>query len=267
MNGSSPEVRRWPPRRWAYSVLVALLAQVGLLAWLGRGTGFRSATPPAGMTISLAADPWMTEQIRRLPTFRDPTVFALSSLEGFSGSAWLRFVPWENSLTYWSEPARWLDLDTNRLARFHDQLLITNRMPPLLVADRPIIRITGADAFVANQPVPQESTLLIEGPLAKRSLQSSPSLPSWPNRDLLTNSVVQVMVLPSGEAFSTVLLSGSGVAEADRHALTFATTGRFNPLQPAATPDSASGPLTSGRMIFRWHTLPPDANRSPGSPP
>lgn len=262
MNGSSPQIPRWSPRRWVYTILVALLAQIGLLAWLGRGTGFRSTPPRATMTTSLAADPWMAQQIRRLPTFRDPTVFALCSLDGFSAPAWLRFTPWENTLVYWSEPARWLDLDTNRLARFADQLLVTNRTPPLLVSDKPIIRITGADALVANQPVPQESTLVIEGPLARRSLSSCPSLPSWPNRDLLTNSVVQITVMASGEPFSAVLLSGAGKIEADQYALQVARMCRFEALRTDPVIDTAVGPLTSGQMIFRWHTLSPDATNS-----
>jgi TonB family protein len=266
MNGL--ETIQWSGRRWTLTILAALVIQIGLLAWLGRGLRFQSTPPEIHTTIDLAGDPWLTEQIQRLPMFRDPTLFALPNLRGFSGSAWLRFTPLENTPHDWSEPARTLSLDARQLARAFQPFTADDLAGPLLTADRPILRITGTDAFVPNQPVPGRSELSLEGPLAARPLLAPPALPSWQHRDILSNSVVQLSVLATGEPFSAVLLSGSGRSEADQAALEFARSARFAPLnQDPGEPDTVAGPLLSGRMVFHWHTLPiVPTNSIPGSP-
>lgn len=266
MNGL--ETIRWSGRRWTLTILAALVMQIGLLAWLGRGLRFQSTPPEVSTTIDLAGDPWVTEQIQRLPMFRDPTLFALPNLQGFSGSAWLRFTPLENTPRDWTEPARTLALDPRQLARAFQPFIATDRTGPVLTADRPILRITGTDAFVPNQPVPGRSEIFLEGPLAARPLLAPPALPSWQHRDILSNSVVQVSVLATGEPFSAVLLSGSGRVEADQSALAFATSARFAPLDDKpGVPATIDGPFVSGRMVFHWHTQPViPTNTVPGSP-
>jgi hypothetical protein len=266
MNGL--EFIRWSGRRWTLTIAAAMVIQVGLLAWLGRGLRFQSTPPEIKTSISLAGDPWLTEQIQRLPLYRDPTLFALPNLQGFSGSAWLRFTPLENTPRDWTERARTLPLDPRQLALAFQPFAATDLPGPLLTADRPILRITGTDAFVPTQPVAGRSEVSLDGPLAARALLTPSELPSWQHRDILSNSVVQLSVLATGEPFSAVLLSGSGRAEADQAALNFATSARFSPLdeRPGA-PATMEGPMISGRMIFRWHTLPiVPTNTIPGGP-
>lgn len=266
MNGL--ETIRWSGRRWTLTIVAALFIQIGLLAWLGHGMRFQSTPPEVRTTIDLAGDPWLTEQIQRLPMYRDPTLFALPNLQGFSGSAWLHFTPLENTPRDWAEPVRTLSLDPRQLARTFQPFTATDLAGPLLTADRPILRITGTDAFVPNQPVSGRSEISLEGPLAARPLLAPPALPSWQHRDILSNSVVQLSVLATGEPFSAVLLSGSGRAEADQSALAFATRTRFAPLDAnPGEPATVAGPLVSGRMLFHWHTLPIiPTNLVPGSP-
>lgn len=266
MNGL--EFIRWSGRRWTLTVAAALVIQVGLLAWLGRGVRFQSTPPEIKTSIALVGDPWLAEQIQRLPLYRDPTLFALPNLQGFSGSAWLRFSPLENLPRDWAEPVRTLGLDPKQLARTFEPFTATDFSGPLLTVDRPILRITGTDAFVPNQPVAAGSEIVLEGPLAARPLLTPAELPSWQHRDILSNSVVQVSVMATGEPFSAVLLSGSGRIEADQAALDFATRARFSPLvETSATPSMLEGPLVSGRMVFHWRTLPiAPTNSIPGSP-
>ena len=265
---SGLEINQWPGRRWALTILAALVIQIGMLAWLGRGLRFQSTPPAIRTTIDLAGDPWLTEQIQRLPLFRDPALFALPNLRGFSGSAWLRFTPLENTPRDWSEPARTLALDPGQLARAFQPFTASDLAGPMLTADRPILRITGTDAFVPNQPVLERSEITLEGPLATRPLLAPPTLPSWQHRDIVSNSVVQLTVLATGEPFSVVLLSGSGRTEADQSALEFATSARFAPLdEQPGVPAKVDGPIVSGRMVFRWHTVPViPTNVVPGSP-
>lgn len=267
MNGL--EIIRWSGRRWTLTIAAALVIQVGLLAWLGRGMRFQSTPPGISTTISLAGDPWLTEQIQRLPLYRDPTLFALPNLQGFSGSAWLRFTPLENTPRDWAEPARTMSLDPLRLARGFQPFSDADFAGPMLTVDRPILRITGTDAFVPNQPVAGRSEIAVEGPLAGRVLLAVAELPSWQHRDILSNSIVQLTVLATGEPFSAVLLSGCGLAGADQAAVDFAANARFAPhAQLAGVPAGMDGPLVSGRMIFRWHTMPlVPTNAVPGGGP
>lgn len=247
---------RWTSRRWTVTILAALFVQVGLLAWLGRGSRFQSAAPDSATVIHVIGDRGSVGQIERLPTYRDPALFALPSLQGFSGTAWLTFHPPENTLRIWSEPIRTLSLDSSQLAAGLRPFVATDTVAPLSTADQPTLRITGSDAFVPNQPVETASRLRLEGGLAARTLLDPSPLPSWSNRDILSNSVVQLTVLASGEPLSVALLSGSGLTAADRHALDYARNARFVPWAGSAAREIVGESLASGQMVFCWYTRP-----------
>ena len=100
-----------------------------------------------------------------------------------------------------------------------------------------------------------------EGDLAARHLLSTFDLPSWPHNDLVSNSVVQLVVDAEGIPFSVTLLERSGHAAADRYALNEARRARFEPLDP--TDQSQARDLVWGTLIFQWHTVP----APPSSPP
>ena len=93
----------------------------------------------------------------------------------------------------------------------------------------------------------------VEGELATRWLGEPLRLPAQPHSDLLSNSVVQVTVLPDGRTFSAVLLGGCGLREADQEALQRAGAVRFAPLPEPATPPPEAPGLAWGRLIFPWY--------------
>jgi hypothetical protein len=89
--------------------------------------------------------------------------------------------------------------------------------------------------------------------LASRRLLNPPKLQSWPASDLLTNSVMRVLVGADGTVISAIQLftpPGSGSKEADQQALDLSRAARFEPLHTGAEN------LTFGTLIFQWHTLP-----------
>jgi TonB family protein len=251
------EPRPWTPRRWFYAIAVSLVVQVGLLFYLGE----RHQAPvlPARFRTAnyLAGGPEAEEQLKRLPTLTDPTLFALPSQHGFSARAWLSFQPLQYRLADWSEPPRWLEVDTTQLGRISSQLVLTNIAPPMLIADKPLPRLIGSIPAVPALSVRDRSVARAEGDLARRRWLDRPELPSWPHStDLLTNTVVQLTVDASGRALSAVLLAGSGLAAADQFALEVAKAARFAPW-PRKRDAAAQDALTSGRMVFLWHTTPP----------
>jgi hypothetical protein len=100
--------------------------------------------------------------------------------------------------------------------------------------------------------LPASSTLRVEGPLALRSFLIRPQLRAWPHFELLTNSVVQLVVDEGGKpATPGTLLVSSGYGPADIYALEQARIARFNPLVNVT---SASN--TWGLLVFEWTTSP-----------
>jgi TonB family protein len=111
------------------------------------------------------------------------------------------------------------------------------------------------------------SGLRVEGDLAARQLLTVPELPSRTNTDLVGSSVVQVMVDGDGQTISAVLLAGSGDRETDHYALELARHVRFNSLRVNG-PDrlmEKAAPLTWGKLVFDWHTVPPPPSNAPPS--
>jgi TonB family protein len=115
----------------------------------------------------------------------------------------------------------------------------------------------------------EQSTLLLEGDLARRRLITPLTLRSWPNPDILTNTVVRIAVDAEGRPVSPTLLSGSGSSEADQYALEQARAARFEPVRrnPAETAPRSTTPLSWGRLVFRWQTLPPPPPDTPAASP
>lgn len=106
--------------------------------------------------------------------------------------------------------------------------------------------------------LPDRSVLQLSQSLAARGLVSHIDLPSWTNADLLTNSVVGVMVDAQGRTFPGALLSSSGATPADTYAFKVARAARFAPLEnPGPQASNPLKGLTWGELIFEWHTSPP----------
>jgi hypothetical protein len=198
----------------------------------------------------------------------DPTLFALPHQVGFSGSAWLTIPAQEFHPFVWSEPNHWFNLAPNDLGSDFREFMSTNQPDILPIITQPDLQFKIPQVAESN-PFPTQSTLRVTGGLADRRLLVTPALPSWPNSEILTNSVVQLLVGADGKPVSIPILlkpPGVGANEADLHALREARKARFEPLSVNDLTNPLAG-LTWGLLVFEWHTLPlPDTN-SPAAPP
>ena len=256
MNTASPEFVAWPWRRWLYRIGLVFSAQVALIFFLAERPKPPAPGPQFQTQIKLATDPASEQLLASLPVLSDPTLFALPNLQGFSGRAWLTFPPLQQSFSDWSEPPRWLELDTARLGKDFLACVSTNITAPLLVADKPLPTLTGPSLVLTNGPAASRSEVRIEGDLARRPLMRPVVLRSWEHADILTNTVVQLLVDAYGDPLLHALLSSCGDNEADQFALQLAAHARFQSLPIEGGRGGPSSSVTWGKMIFQWHTIP-----------
>lgn len=257
MSAAQSDFPRWSNRKWFSTIFLVFLLQLALVVYLGERPSVPAPPPQFGTSIRLAVDPWTDKEWATAPALSDPTLFALPHPRSFSGAAWFTFTPVDYQFSDWTEPHRWLELDTNRLGGDFISLVEKQEPPALLVADKPMPALAGIEIFTAPQPVRTQSQLRLEGDLSDRPLLTPLELPSWAHADILTNSVVQLMVDAKGFAVSAVLLSTSGLKEADQFALKAATGAQFEPM--ATRPENKKEPLAFGRLVFEWHTMAPSA--------
>lgn len=231
---------------------VVFAAQVGLLFWLGNPPAITPLPPAASPRIHLSA-----KSSEELLALQDPTLFILPHRENFSGAGWLREPRLDFTSTNWTEPARPLPLRPQQLGETFTAYMQTNLPPqfqPKLASE--------LDMFAADrtpkQPISTPSALRIEGDLVKLRLLTPFHLPSQTDSNLLSNTIVQVVVDAQGRPFSEILLASSGNGTADQMALTnFAKGVRFAPAQEAALGTVPADKMTVGKLIFEWQTVPP----------
>jgi hypothetical protein len=265
MNSVTLEPVRWTRHRWVVAAAAVFLLQAGLVFLLGPSPQRRPEPPIFRTAIQMLTDPRL--RIDSFPSMDDPTLFALPSLRGFSGPAWLTFPPLEYEPVEWVEPSHWLPLDSNALSSTFFRFVSTNIISPPLIVDKPLPPLPRYEPNFPNEPLPAQSRLRLEGNLAARALLAPLELPSWPHTDMLSNTTVQAIVDAAGFTFSAVLLSGSGLKEADLHALKLVSSARFRPLPRTERAPDGGGPVTWGRFVFQWHTLsPPATNLSSAQP-
>jgi hypothetical protein len=231
--------------------------QLGLIFWLGKP---REAVRPAQADLAPLLQLTRPEAAQNL-VFSDPTLFALPHRESFSGPAWLIIPVREFPAIAWSPPPQFLDLPDGELGGAFQNFMATNHSESLPAIAQP--ELTFKLPVVQERPaLPGPSRLLLAGALAQRNLLVVPELPSWPSSDILTNTVVQLLVGPDGESISATLLAKSGSDEADQRALAVARGARFNPVSPR-DPGSTLEGLALGQAIFKWHTVPLANTNSP----
>jgi hypothetical protein len=258
---SPGESQPWAWHRWVYTTLGLFAVQVGLVWLMSESTPHPKASPTWPTAIHLAADPWAAKQVLEWPGLEDPTLFALPHQHGFSGGAWLRYEPMSYEQKDWTEPPAWLRVDQTQLGGGFRQLMSSNLWPPVLIADRPMPRSVIPDFARLDLPMPSGSSWRLEGELASRRLVEPPALQAWAHTELLTNSVVQLIVDEQGYTFSTRLLGTSGLSAADQYALDLAAHAHF---EPVAAEGKKASRFTWGKMVFQWQTLQaPVTNASP----
>lgn len=249
--------------RWVAVVGLVFVAQLGIIIWLGR-TGplpaAQSHAPKMVLFLFTAAPGTNT-------ALADPTLFALPHRQSFSGSAWMGMpsLPFSNTNFVWSEPPRWIELPANRPdSNFREPALINAFSLVEAIADTQVEPRFPADS--GTRLPPRRSTWSLSGELAGRQLLTKFELTSQHSDELLTNSVVQLVVDARGRPMSYDLLGpGSGSKDADQQALRFAGAARFAPLPGADAspfPDTPSG-LRWGELIFQWQTVPHATTNAP----
>jgi len=249
----------WPRRRWLGTLSFIFLVQLGLIFALSDRKPIRILTPRRSPDLQLVATPPAA-----LVALTDPTLFALPHPQGFAGLAWLKVPKLEFHSFDWSEPTNWLALDPSHLGATFNEFSETNLLGSLPVPNLPEADLS--QPFFARPSNPRTgSTWRVEGNLAQRRVISSLQLPSRPNTELLTNTVVQVVVDARGRIASVpLLLTSSTDKDADGYALEQARSIRFEPIDSESETGSSMIGLTWGKIIFEWDTVPKPATNSPG---
>ncbi len=262
-------------RHWFVAVALVFTAQLAAIFWLGTREPIRvraaRVTPPmllpswatldlknAVSGLPVPTDSPAAAAAKELLALTDPTLFALPHAESFSGPAWLQAQPPEQKHFNWSEEPRWLQPDAATLATLASVAgkdLVIPPPPALPPADLAPAEIK------LDSILNRESALQVEGSLGSRKLENHFDLPAWHSADVLSNSVVQVVVNPAGRPVSAVLVTGCGFAPADQHAVSQALAARFEPLPNAS--QGAATPLAFGNLVFVWATLAPTNSPAP----
>ena len=244
------------------AIAVVFAAQVALTFWLGNPPPVKHFQPSAVPMVNVADD-----RSRDLLAINDPTLFILPHRDNFSGDAWLKMEPRKFSPTNWTEPARPLELAKEQLGAAFVAFMQTNRPPPF----QPRIESSfdTAEAGAAPlAPISVPSRMFVEGDLAKLRLLTPLHLPPQTNSDLLTNTVIRMVVDAQGYPFSSVIWERSGKDDADAMALTnFSREVRFSPPEAEALRTIPTNKMISGKLVFEWQTVPPaPTNASPENP-
>ena len=256
MNALPTEPAGWSRRRWAWLVTGGVTFHAVLVFWLGERWHPTPPLPLDESALQLATDRASIRALAGASVLSDPTLFALPAYEGFSGAAWLALPSSELPAGAWSEPPRYLLLDTNELGGVFAQFVATNKHNGQIVEDLLQPRGSGADILILDDPVMTQSVVRVEGPLAQCPLLAPLRAPNPPYPDALPDTVVQLKVNAHGLTESAIVLASCGVRGLDNQALTVAQAARFRPLL-AEEPSAASAGLTWGRLVFQWFTVPP----------
>lgn len=262
MNPSRPEQPRWSRARWLVTLVVVFAAQVGLIFALG------DRKPITPRRVAAAPTVQVTASRGELLALQDPTLFVLPHAHGFSADAWFTRSTVQPPVYRLSEPPRLLELAGDELGETFRRFMRANAFAPFALETKPAPELSRPRLPPPEIRPPAVSTLMILGDLAGRKLLTPLKLPNQTHSDLLTNTVVQVLVDADGNVFSALSFPpGSGSVEADRQALSLARAARFAPMEASRGPRSEPfGDLTRGLLVFEWFTVPPAATNSVAPP-
>jgi hypothetical protein len=272
MNADSPgamPIRRWSWAKWTAAIAVVFGVHLVLIFIFGA----RKPVPqlPIQHTPSLSL---VNESPGDWLTLNDTTLFALPGNNGFAASMWTELRPLNLIVKQdWTEAPHWLTLSnsvqmaglftpfegfvkTNRFAAVHFEF---NLPPEVAAPETP-----------AQPPMAQQSTLQIQGGIARRPLLNSVKLPSWQDSDIDAPSVVQVLVNAGGNVVSAALVPQEIMSQgssweppmahnsgADRWAVDLARSLRFTPVpSEQAAGSNTLARLAIGQLIFNWQTVP-----------
>lgn len=252
MSASIPEQDSWGRGRWVSSVIFVFTLQL-LFLWLFSSHSVPVVRQAPNVTaLSLTTDPAAVRELADKIGLNDPTLFALASMQGFSGDAWLKTTPMEHQLIDWNDGERWLSPSMASFGADFEEYVrnnaITHRQPP----EKPAPDM----GEIADEipPIPKASWISMTGELNQRQLMTPLQPPALPGSDILANTVVRLVVDAEGQTISAVFFSTNGFPAADGKALELARSARFKPLK--STDSERSADMSWGLMVFHWKTLP-----------
>lgn len=257
MKAAQFEPRPWSRRRWWSFIVLVFALHVGLIF------AFSERKPIEPRRLGVARLRLVADQ-GELLALGDPTLFALPHPKGFAAPVWLVVPQVEFTPFKWTENPRFLSLPVEQLGATFLQFMQTNMFARFEFETLPAPELVLPSSPPLFTP-PTNSELRVLDDLAQRRQLNSPELPSQAFGDLLSNSVVRVQVDAAGNVFSSSLVPpGSGSKLADQRALELARTLQFEPLsQPPVISADPVGQLTSGTLIFQWHTVPLPPTNAP----
>jgi hypothetical protein len=253
---NEPVKRNWSMSRWLIFVIVTFAIHVGLVF------AFGNRKPLVPRTVANAPQIRLAQGRSESQALDDPTLFALPHTRGFSAATWLQLPKVEFAPFRWTEPPQLLELPIAKLGSAFLQFAQTNAVPKLELETLGPVQMTRMATSDQQTSLKQHSTVSASGGIAKRRWLNAPAiLRSWPAPDLLTNTVVRIIVDADGQVFSPALLPpGSGSKAADQFALELARSARFAVM-------SRHTRHMTGTLIFEWHTVPmPETNAPAGKP-
>lgn len=261
------EMKFTPPRPWRSNVWLAWVAmifttQLGII-WTFSGPGpVIRPTPPASAD-ALAGGSLPVDTL----ALNDPSLFALSSPQGFSGPAWLALPRHNAEVAEWSEPETWVNVGTTNWGGTFLAAASGFGAPPQIISDKFAADLLNISLM---PPAPVLSTLRVTGELAGRKLLSPIQPRTWPHDDVLADTVVRLTVDAAGVVQSAAVISNTGVRDAaqtraDNHALELARAARFEP--KVSDTGGAPSPVF-GVLTFQWGVTPlsKPANTVPETP-
>jgi hypothetical protein len=190
----------------------------------------------------------------------DPTLFALPNAHDFVTAFWRR-TPVAAAPRFLLPTHSFLPPSAQKLGGPFRDFMRANPPRVFTLNLKPEPRWMNLPGAAFGSALPKETTAGISGALAQRPLLTPmTNLPDISINDVIAPSKVQVLVNPSGNVWSAVLLPLDSALEeagrsqwADSNALAIARSLRFAPA-PA---------LTFGEIIFRWHTVPAASTNAP----
>ncbi len=259
-HGSGERTPAAARRSWWPLVLVIFVVQLGFIFWLGRTDPvLHSPPPPPAPELH-----WAGPELAEVMSLTDPTLFALPHTQGFSGRAWMSLPQPEMPSRDWVAPAFSLTLRADELGTSFGRRGNGATFRPALAFATPS-RLSGGTSTEPIIPLGGVSTLRLEGGLAARELAVPVDLPVWSRTEMLTNSVVQLVVNAAGRPLSAALLGTCGYEAADQFALELARNVRFKPgpdYNPSAGNNSPRD-LAWGRFVIEWGTVAVPATNAP----
>ncbi len=251
---------QWSGRTWAMVVTGLFLLHLAGLWKFGSVPLPAARRPEAVPQWRWSEAPWEDW----LALF-DPTFFVHGHGESFSGPGWMHLPQVAYSAPLALEPPRFLEPTDLQWIETLQILDSASRWSP-----SPLGLRVGTEMWTSNLTPrvvwPEASSRLrLVADVRPRTLRRDPpALPGWPFGDLLTNSVVRMLVDASGRVLTATLLVSSGLPPADQKALEVARQLEFESVAPEAGGTPARGDLTPVLAVFEWQTLAPG---TAGPPP